>query len=134
MTAADTITNNLLSLYSDPWTIMAVLIAFASGLLSHVVLRAYCPRMRRVTVGITIWFTQIVVGYLAAYYLIDNASESRHAVVTGLMSIALYYGLLYASIRFKCHRLAMFLSLRRTEVVDGEVEFGETIQFLRHRK
>ena len=133
VSAADTITNNVLSLYSDPWTIMAVMIAFASGLFSHVLLRAYRPKMRRVTVGVTVWATQIVVGYIAAFYLIEDASESRHAVITGLMSIALYYGLLYASVRFKCYRVATFLSLRKAEVVDGEVEFGETIQFLRKK-
>jgi len=124
---------NFLPLYTDKWFLAAILVAFFAGQVAHAILRGYWPGMRDLSKAMYIWGIQLVVGYFAAIELMDSPDEAKLAALCGINSIAAYYLLLWTSTRWlKWPRFAQFLSLRKTQVNDkGEIEFGETIQFLR---
>ena len=122
------------SLYNSQWFMAAIIVAFFCGQLTHAVLRSFIPKMPDFNKALLIWGVQLVVGYFATYKLLDgDADVEKYAWITGINSIAIYYLLLWVSVRwFKMPRFAKFLTLRETTVNEqGEIDFGKTIQFIR---
>ena len=126
------ILSNFLALYKEPWFLFAVIITFFVGQFVHVVLRAYLNQIRDVTKALIIWWSQIIVGYSAAFKMLDVPHVEQYAWITGLNSIALYFGLMWLSTKwFKWPRVATFLKLRNSKISEsGEIDFGATIKLI----
>jgi hypothetical protein len=133
--------NELLSgymvLYKDPKFFGCIIIAFAAAYVVHIVLRAYCHNMRKVTMMLCIFTVHMGVGALAAHRFMSHVPDVEfYKYFTGINSIILYGALVWATTRlFKFPMIARWLTLRETKVklVDNKttIEFGDTITFLK---
>lgn len=128
---------NYLDLYKDPKILFCVVLAFVAAQFVHVILRAYAPSWRRVTVFVYCCLTHLVVGALSAWRIMSAHPDIEFFFYfIGINSLVLYYVLLWLSTSwFKMPKLAKFLTLRQTKVVvdekgQVEIEFGETVKFL----
>jgi hypothetical protein len=126
-----------LVLYKEPKFAACIILAFAAAHLAHVILRAYAPDWRRVTIALWLVTVHMAVGAALAHNFLRHMPDVEfYKYFTGLNSIVLYWVLIWLTTRMlKLPLIARWLSLRETKIklVDNKpiIEFGETIKFLK---
>ena len=128
-----------LSLFKqEPKILFCIVFAFLAAQLTHVILRGYFPEMRRLTQGLIISASHIVVGATVAHYFLNHLGDVEfYKWFTGVNSILAYHALMLTGKWLKQPWLVQLLSLRISKVVIDKntgkpiVEMGETVKFLR---
>lgn len=132
--ATDVVTN-LLTLYTNPWLVMSIVITFGVGMLTYLSLKAYKPQCFWVTNLLIITAVECIFGYAATWVLVQHQEVNRYALITGPNAAILYWVLDFVSARFKLVRVNAFLHLKSVRKnSEGHDEIGEPLFKIRKGK
>lgn len=129
-TTANSIADNFLGLFTDPWYIVALVCTFMLGMLTSFVCKAFfSKKMPKKTQALYIWGSQLLGGYGLTLFFVVSPFVNKFAVFSGVMTIALYYILLGVANKFKLNWLTNFLKIKSViRRADGTIDFEATLK------
>ena len=104
------ILDNFLTLFTDPWYIVALITTFMLGMLINFVLKGYFSDVQKQTQALLIWTSQLTGGPIITIFFV-NGEVMKEAMFSGVMTILIFYGLLATADKFKLKWLKNFLTM-----------------------
>lgn len=124
--------SNLITLYSDPWFVMSILMTFGVGMLAYLMIKAYQSNPFWVTTLLTVTTVEVFFGYILTWAIVNHPEVNRYALITGANAAFLYWVVDYFSAKFKLVRVQAFLHFKKVvKSEDGTLKLGGPISFRR---